>query len=38
MVRVDLRESQGEKRELARVSVALLKQNGALGGAEGALP
>ena len=38
VVKVDLRESQGEKRELARVSVALLKQNGALGGAEGAVP
>ncbi|HMJ57440.1 MAG TPA: hypothetical protein VK540_35460 [Polyangiaceae bacterium] len=36
VVRVDLREIEGEKRELASVPVAILKQNGALGTAEGA--
>jgi hypothetical protein len=36
VVRVDIRESEGEKRELASVPVAILKQNGALGSAEGA--
>jgi hypothetical protein len=36
VVRVDLRETDGEKRELASVPVALLKPNGALGTAEGA--
>ena len=36
VVRVDLRESDGQKRELANVPVALLKQNGALGSAAGA--
>jgi hypothetical protein len=36
VVRVDIRETDGEKRELASVPVAILKQNGALGTAEGA--
>lgn len=36
VVRVDIRETDGEKRELAGVPVAVLKQNGALGTAEGA--
>jgi hypothetical protein len=36
VVRVDLRETEGEKREVASVPVALLKQNGALGTAAGA--
>jgi hypothetical protein len=36
VVRVDLRETEGDKRELASVPVALLKQNGALGTATGA--
>jgi len=36
VTRVDLRESEGEKRELASVPVAILKQNGALGTAVGA--
>ena len=36
VVRVDVRETDGEKRELASVPVAVLKQNGALGQAEGA--
>jgi hypothetical protein len=36
VVRVDVRETEGEKRELASVPVALLKQNGALGTAAGA--
>jgi hypothetical protein len=36
VVRVDIREIDGEKRELASVPVAILKQNGALGTAEGA--
>jgi hypothetical protein len=36
VVRVDIRETDGEKRELASVPVAILKQNGALGAAEGA--
>jgi len=36
VVRVDLRESEGEKRELSSVPVAILKQNGALGTAVGA--
>jgi hypothetical protein len=36
VVRVDLRETDGDKRELASVPVALLKQNGALGSAAGA--
>ena len=36
VVRVDIRETEGEKRELASVPVAILKQNGALGTAEGA--
>lgn len=36
VVRVDLRETEGEKRELGSVPVALLKQNGALGTAAGA--
>jgi hypothetical protein len=35
VVRVDMRETEGEKRELASVPVAILKQNGALGTAEG---
>ena len=36
VVRVDLRETEGDKRELASVPVAVLKQNGALGTAAGA--
>lgn len=36
VVRVDLRETEGDKRELSGVPVALLKQNGALGTAAGA--
>jgi hypothetical protein len=36
VVRVDIRETDGDKRELASVPVAILKQNGALGTAEGA--
>jgi hypothetical protein len=36
VVRVDMRETDGEKRELKSVPVAILKQNGALGSAEGA--
>jgi hypothetical protein len=36
VVRVDLRETEGDKRELASVPVAILKQNGALGSAAGA--
>jgi hypothetical protein len=36
VVKVDLRETDGDKRELASVPVALLKQNGALGSAAGA--
>jgi len=36
VVRVDLRETEGDKREMASVPVALLKQNGALGTAVGA--
>jgi hypothetical protein len=36
VVRVDIREQEGDKRELASVPVALLKQNGALGTAAGA--
>jgi hypothetical protein len=36
VVRVDIRETEGDKRELASVPVALLKQNGALGTAAGA--
>jgi hypothetical protein len=36
VVRVDLRETEGDKRELLSVPVALLKQNGALGTAVGA--
>jgi hypothetical protein len=36
VTRVDLRETEGEKRELSSVPVALLKQNGALGTAAGA--
>ena len=36
VVRVDIRETEGEKRELASVPVAILKQIGALGTAEGA--
>jgi hypothetical protein len=36
VVKVDLRETEGDKRELASVPVALLKQNGALGTAAGA--
>jgi len=36
VVRVDMRETDGEKRELQSVPVAILKQNGALGSAEGA--
>jgi hypothetical protein len=35
-VKVDLRESEGQKREALGVSVAVLKQNGALGTAQGA--
>jgi hypothetical protein len=35
VVRVDLRETSGDKRELSSVPVALLKQNGALGTANG---
>jgi hypothetical protein len=36
VVRVDIRETEGDKRELASVPVAILKQNGALGTAQGA--
>jgi hypothetical protein len=36
VVRVDMREVDGDKRELVSVPVAILKQNGALGTAEGA--
>jgi hypothetical protein len=36
VVRVDIRETEGEKRELSSVAVAVLRQNGALGTAEGA--
>ncbi len=36
VVRVDLRETEGQRRELGSVPVAILKQNGALGNAEGA--
>jgi len=36
VARVDLREMEGQKREIAGVSVAVLKQNGALGTAAGA--
>jgi hypothetical protein len=36
VVRVDIREQEGDKRELSSVPVALLKQNGALGTAAGA--
>jgi hypothetical protein len=36
VVRVDLRETEGDKRELTSVPVAVLKQNGALGTAAGA--
>jgi hypothetical protein len=36
VVRIDIRETDGEKRELSSVPVAILKQNGALGTAEGA--
>jgi hypothetical protein len=36
VVKVDLRESEGQKREALGVSVAVLKQNGALGTAQGA--
>jgi hypothetical protein len=36
VVRVDIRETDGDKREVAGVPVALLKQNGALGTAAGA--
>ena len=36
VVKVDMRETDGEKRELGSVPVAILKQNGALGSAEGA--
>jgi hypothetical protein len=36
VVRVDLQETEGDKRELASVPVAVLKQNGALGTAAGA--
>jgi hypothetical protein len=35
VVRVDIRETEGDKRELASVPVAILKQNGALGTAVG---
>lgn len=36
IVKVDLRETDGKKREFAEVPVAVLKQNGALGAAAGA--
>ncbi|HEX9295821.1 MAG TPA: hypothetical protein VF881_08295 [Polyangiaceae bacterium] len=36
VVKVDLRETEGDKRELASVPVAILKQNGALGTSVGA--
>jgi hypothetical protein len=36
VVRVDVRETEGDKRELSSVPVAILKQNGALGTAQGA--
>jgi hypothetical protein len=36
VVKVDLREAEGQKREALAVSVAVLKQNGALGTATGA--
>jgi hypothetical protein len=36
VVKVDLRESEGQKREVLGVSVAVLKQNGALGTSAGA--
>jgi hypothetical protein len=35
IIKVDIRETEGQKRELASVAVALLKQNGAIGTSNG---